>query len=67
VVLALEPGLYIPHHPRFGALAGVGVRIEDDVLITHAGAQARGGRRAGEKSAGRRAGSGCRALSEARF
>lgn len=38
-VLALEPGLYIPDHPRFGPFAGIGVRIEDDVLITQAGAQ----------------------------
>lgn len=27
-------GLYIPDEPRFGAMRGMGVRIEDDVLIT---------------------------------
>jgi hypothetical protein len=39
VVLALEPGLYIPNHPQFGRYAGIGVRIEDDVLVTHQGAE----------------------------
>jgi Xaa-Pro aminopeptidase len=43
--MAIEPGLYIPDHPRFGPFAGIGVRIEDDVLVTHAGAQVRRGRR----------------------
>jgi hypothetical protein len=38
-VLAIEPGLYIPEHPRFGPFAGIGVRIEDDVAVTSAGAQ----------------------------
>lgn len=32
-------GLYIPDEPRFGALRGMGVRIEDDVLITHDGCE----------------------------
>ena len=33
--MALEPGLYIPDDPgRYGPLAGIGVRIEDNVLIT---------------------------------
>lgn len=38
-VLAIEPALYIPDHPRYGALAGIGVRIEDDVEITQSGAR----------------------------
>jgi hypothetical protein len=37
--MAIEPGLYIPDHPRYGPFAGIGVRIEDDVLVTAAGAQ----------------------------
>lgn len=39
--MAIEPALYIPDHPRFGAFAGIGIRIEDDVLVTPAGAQVR--------------------------
>lgn len=39
VVLAIEPGLYIPNDPQFGAYAGIGVRIEDDVLCSHSGAE----------------------------
>lgn len=41
VVLAVEPGLYIPNAPQFGAYAGIGVRIEDDVLVSQSGAQVR--------------------------
>jgi hypothetical protein len=39
VLLAIEPGLYIPDHPQFGPYAGIGVRIEDDVLITQTGCE----------------------------
>lgn len=39
VVLAIEPGLYIPNHPQFGPYAGIGVRIEDDVFITQTGCE----------------------------
>lgn len=38
-MMAIEPGLYIPNHPQFGMYAGIGVRIEDDVLVTNSGAQ----------------------------
>jgi hypothetical protein len=38
-VLAVEPGLYVPDHPRFGPFAGIGVRIEDDVVVTPLGAR----------------------------
>ncbi|KAK2079223.1 hypothetical protein QBZ16_002914 [Prototheca wickerhamii] len=33
VHLTIEPGLYVPDDERFGALAGIGVRIEDVVRI----------------------------------
>lgn len=33
-ILALEPGLYIPNRPEFGHFQGLGIRIEDDVLVT---------------------------------
>jgi len=39
VVLAIEPGLYIPNQEQYGPFAGVGVRVEDDVLITQHGYQ----------------------------
>ncbi|GLC43480.1 hypothetical protein PLESTB_001561700 [Pleodorina starrii] len=38
-VITVEPGLYIPDLPQFGAFRGIGVRIEDDVLLTAAGCQ----------------------------
>jgi Xaa-Pro aminopeptidase len=41
VVMAIEPGLYIPSDPQFGRYAGIGVRIEDDVLITQTGCEVR--------------------------
>lgn len=35
VTLAVEPGLYIPNDPaKYGALAGIGIRLEDDVQVT---------------------------------
>ena len=38
MVLTVEPGLYIPNAPDIPkALRGIGVRIEDDVLITQRG------------------------------
>jgi len=37
VVMTIEPGLYIPNDPKYGRYAGIGVRIEDDILITHDG------------------------------
>ena len=39
VVLTIEPGLYIPDREEFGALAGIGVRLEDDVAVTVEGAE----------------------------
>ena len=47
MVLTIEPGLYVPDDPAaYGPLAGIGVRIEDDVAITG------GCRRAGAGAAG---------------
>ena len=38
MVLTIEPGVYIPDAPDIPAhLRGIGVRIEDDVLVTRAG------------------------------
>jgi Xaa-Pro aminopeptidase len=38
VALALEPGLYVPDDPRrFGPFAGLGIRLEDDVVIAPGG------------------------------
>ncbi|GIL55550.1 hypothetical protein Vafri_11107 [Volvox africanus] len=36
-VITVEPGLYIPDLPQYGTFRGIGVRIEDDVLVTAAG------------------------------
>ncbi len=41
MVLTIEPGVYIPDEARYGALRGVGVRIEDDVLVTREGCKVR--------------------------
>ena len=33
--MAVEPALYIPtDNERYGSLAGIGIRLEDDVLVT---------------------------------
>ena len=37
-VITVEPGLYFAPGPRFGRLAGVGVRIEDVVAVGAGGA-----------------------------
>ena len=38
VVLAVEPALYIPNDPeKYGSLAGIGIRLEDDVHIAAEG------------------------------
>ncbi|KAK9822676.1 hypothetical protein WJX81_007251 [Elliptochloris bilobata] len=38
VTLTVEPGLYLPPDSiRFGRFAGIGVRIEDDVVVSQAG------------------------------
>ncbi|KAG2448403.1 hypothetical protein HYH02_006295 [Chlamydomonas schloesseri] len=39
MIITVEPGLYIPDDPRYGPLAGLGVRIEDDVAVTAAGCE----------------------------
>ncbi|CAG9467586.1 unnamed protein product [Pedinophyceae sp. YPF-701] len=37
VILTVEPGLYIPDDPSYGAFRGTGIRIEDDVLVRGGG------------------------------
>jgi Xaa-Pro aminopeptidase len=35
MVVTMEPGLYIPDDvEKYGEYAGIGVRIEDDILVT---------------------------------
>lgn len=43
VCLTIEPGLYIPDAARYGPFRGIGVRIEDDVLIVEDGAEVMSG------------------------
>lgn len=50
VVLTIEPGLYFPDdEARWGRLAGVGMRLEDDVAV-----RGRGGREEEEEDRGGR-------------
>ena len=37
MAITVEPGVYIPDFPEYQAYRGIGVRIEDDVLITGEG------------------------------
>ncbi len=39
MVLAIEPGLYIPDTSYFGNMRGIAVRIEDVVLVTDQGCE----------------------------
>jgi Xaa-Pro aminopeptidase len=40
MVFTVEPGLYVPDTDEVpAAFRGIGIRIEDDVLITHAGVE----------------------------
>ena len=60
VVLTIEPGLYFPpDERRWGRLAGVGMRLEDDVAVRTRGAAGAegGGGEQGDRGAGRRASS----------
>lgn len=39
VTLTIEPGIYIPDRQEFGVYRGIGIRLEDDVLITKDGCE----------------------------
>jgi intermediate cleaving peptidase 55 len=34
MAVTIEPGIYIPDDPKYGTFRGIGVRIEDDIVIT---------------------------------
>lgn len=35
MAITIEPGIYIPESPRYGEFGGIGIRIEDDIVITN--------------------------------
>eukprot|EP00798_Chlamydomonas_sp_ICE-L_P021162 gene21162-28053_t len=37
--ITIEPGLYIPDEEQYGPYRGIGVRIEDDILLNQDGAE----------------------------
>ncbi|HET9957942.1 MAG TPA: aminopeptidase P N-terminal domain-containing protein [Polyangiaceae bacterium] len=39
VVITVEPGIYVPLAEQYGEYSGIGIRIEDDVLVTEASAE----------------------------
>jgi len=39
VALTIEPGLYIPDSEEFGPFRGIGIRLEDDIIVTENGTE----------------------------